>query len=168
MQVRDLFEEPQSGEELPHLQALLDAPLDVFSDWQRAEHLLLAARAQLPQRLELTAALYKLYAYSNRNQEALTLIRAVLADAAREADLPRDYLRLEARHAQRTPARGAVRHYLYALKAMGYVLLRMGELDAAVSVLTKLRAIDPFDQVGWSVVLGMAERILAPAETSIN
>lgn len=165
MQLRDLFDDlsasPTSaqGATSDPVHALLEEPLDVFKDWQRAEQLLLTARAKLPERLEISAALYKMYAYANRHHEALMLIDDVLMQAAERTGWPHDYRLLDIRLAQWEPVDGPIRHYLYALKAKAFVLLRKRSIDAAWSVLEKLKIIDPLDQVGGSVVSQMAERV---------
>jgi hypothetical protein len=174
MLLRDLFDEPpqlppldptstegeaSTSRRAQVIETLLNESLDVFTDWPRAEHLLLAAQAQLPDQLEFSVALYKMYAYSNRHYEALTLITHVLMECARQTDLPTDPAELQSRHAQWEMTSGPKRKYLYALKARGFVLLRKRDLAAAEAALSQLALIDPLDQVGGSVVRDMAERV---------
>ena len=81
MQLRDLFDEHpiNHSEVMPlALQCLLKENIDVCKDWERAENLLLAARKAMPEQIELTVALYKVYAYSCRFDESLGLINEVL------------------------------------------------------------------------------------------
>ena len=163
MQLRDLFDEVSRGDArvIPlELQQLLRRDLDVSSDWRGAEDLLLTARERLPQQLEVLVALYKLYAYSNRFDEALQVIDDTLALAAGQAGFTADWRQLDESSAAWTPARGALRTYLYSLKATGFVRLRRGDLGQAWEVLLKLQQLDPMDQVGGSVVRDMAERLL--------
>jgi len=162
MQLRELFDEfpVGKGEVVPlALQQLLKTELNVNEDWQRAETLLLDTRALLPERLELPVALYKMYAYSNRFDESLALIDEVLGRAAAQGGFPAQWEELSACSATWTEARGAVRFYLYSMKARGFVLLRKGEVEQAYAVLHKLCELDPRDQVGGSVVFGIAERL---------
>lgn len=166
MQVRELFNElplaPNTVVPLA-LQQLLRAELDVTQDWSQAEQRLLAARAELPQQLELGVALYKLYAYSNRFDEALSMIDSVLTEAAGRLAISADWRDLEApaivANLLRQPISGPYRCYLYSLKATGFVQLRRGEVDVAWRVLNLLQQLDPQDEVGSSVVREMAERI---------
>ncbi|WP_418259653.1 hypothetical protein [Haliea sp. E17] len=161
--MRDLLNEApreQRGAVVPlALQQLLRADLDVSQDWETAEQILLQAREALPECLEIQVALYKLYAYSNRFEESLALITTVQASAACREGFDADWRMLQPESAAWYPAEGAVRHYLYALKAMGFVSLRRGDLATANAVLAKLASLDPRDQVGGSVVLEMAERL---------
>ncbi|AOV15822.1 hypothetical protein BJI67_00950 [Acidihalobacter aeolianus] len=167
MQLRDLFGDvPVSGEGVVpmELQKLLREPLDVYADPARTERLLLAARAQFPERLELAVALYKMYAYSNRFEASRALIAEVLERSAAEAGFSADWRQLGPDSAAWHPARGAVRCYLYTLKALGFVSLRQGEAEAAHAVLSHLRTLDPQDQVGGNVVYEMAVRLLDDEE----
>ena len=162
MQLRELFDEfPMGkGEVVPlALQQLLKTSLNVNKDWQRAEQLLLDTRQLLPNRLEIPVALYKMYAYSNRFDESLALIDEVLSRAAEQGGFASDWRVLDSDSSTWNEARGAVRFYLYSMKAMGFVLLRKGEVDKAYDVLRKLSELDPGDQVGGSVVYEIAERL---------
>ena len=163
MQLRDLFDETPVNTDavIPMaLQQLLRSDLDVKDDWQRAENTLLQALAALPDQIEVRIALYKLYAYSNRFDESLQHIGEVLARTAVQAGFDADWRNLDAHSVCWNPARGAVRFYLYSLKATGFVRLRRGDLELAYEVLSKLLELDPLDQVGGSVVFEMAERLI--------
>ncbi len=163
MQLRDLFDEfPGSeGSVTPiALQQLLREDLNVKQDWQQAEQLLLKARQDLPQQLEILIALYKLYAYSNRFEESLAVIDEVLHRAAESSGFDADWRQLDADSATWNPAMGRVRYYLYSLKATGFVCLRSGAVEKAHAVLIKLLELDPLDQVGGSVVYEMAQGLL--------
>ncbi len=171
MLLSDLFHELSETDRLTapdSLQALLNEPLDVTRDWGRAEHLLLSAQAQLPDRLEISVALYKMYAYTNRHHEALTLIDAVLSQAAQRAGFDPSDGTGKAPSGPFTDATGDARHYLYALKAKAFVLLRRGDVDRAFNVLDALQSLDPWDQVGGSVVRDMAVQVRAAKESPLN
>lgn len=167
MQLRDLFEDfPLSNSDvIPFaLQKLLHEPLDVYVDWQRTEQLLLDAKALLPDRLEILLALYKMYAYSNHFEKAIATINEVLAEAAAQGGFQDNWRTLNTDSANWNNASGVVRAYLYTLKATGFVCLRQGNIELAIEVLEKLRELDPFDQVGGSVVYEIAERLLETEE----
>lgn len=163
MQISDLFDEfpIDGGDVIPiTVQKLLREDLNVCDDWQRTEELLLSAQKLMPDRLEINVALYKMYAYSNRHREALELIDETLQRSAERAGFPPAWQGLNQGSAPWHEATGDVRLYLYTLKAMGFVLLRMGSVEQAAVVLHKLEELDPLDQVGGSVVRQMAERLL--------
>lgn len=163
MQLRDLFDDfPLDDADVVQfsLQQILRQPLDIFVDSQRTEQLLLQACDLLPERLEVRVALYKWYAYSNRFEESLALIDDVLLRAARTGGFAADWRLLTRQSAHWHPATGVLRLYLYSLKATGFVCLRKGDLATACAVLEKLQELDPQDQVGGSVVYGMAQRLV--------
>lgn len=167
MQLRDLFNEfpIDGGDVIPiEVQKLLREDLKVCDDWRRAEELLLSARALMPERLELGVALYKMFAYSNQYAEALVLIHEVLEQSARGGGFPVAWRNLDIDCANWHGAKGYVRIYLYTMKALGFVLLRLGDMGGAAAVLHKLEELDPLDQVGGSVVSQMAERLLEKDE----
>lgn len=162
MLVKDLFDDlPWSDTEVVdiELQKLLRQPLDVCGDGQRTERLLLVAHEKMPGQLELLVALYKMYAYTNRFDEALQRIDQVLEMAAARAGFDCDWRQLQP-GSQWQDVSGASRLYLYSMKASGFVLLRKGDIEGALAVLLKLEQLDPLDQVGGSVVLEMAQRLL--------
>lgn len=163
MQLRDLFDEMpgNDGSVIPlALQQLLREDLNVKDDWQQAEQLLLKARQALPDQLEVQIALYKLYAYSNRFTESLAVIDEVLTTVAAAEGFASDWRQVYEHTARWHPASGRLRHYLYSLKATGFVCLRSGDINRAMAVLTKLLELDPLDQVGGSVVYELAEGLL--------
>jgi hypothetical protein len=105
-----------------------------------------------------------MYAYAHRSDEAKRHVDHVLENAARQGGFPADWRSLEPNPEPWRNATGPRRLYLYSLKALGFVLLRKGEVEEARAALDKLRTLDPDDQVGSSVVLGMAERLLEDEE----
>ncbi len=85
----------------------------------------------------------------------------MLDAAAQRAGFAPDWRALDCDSADWHPATGDVRHYLYGLKATGFVCLRRGDVERAFAVLGKLRELDPADQVGGSVVYEFACALLA-------
>ena len=161
MQIKDLFDDMPLSDGVVdiQLQKLLREPLDICNDWQRTENLLLDAHQLMPEKLEVLVALYKMYAYSNRFDESLQRINQVLVLSALQGGFSVDWRELTA-GSHWENASGATRLYLYSMKATGFVQLRKGNVDEAMDVLLKLRELDPLDQVGGSVVLEMAERLV--------
>jgi hypothetical protein len=113
----------------------------------------------MPAKLEILVALYKMYAYSNRFDESLQRINQVLQLSSEQMGFASDWRELEPGERWHNVS-GATRLYLYSMKATGFVQLRNGNVNAAVEVLTKLEQLDPLDQVGGSVVMEMAQRLL--------
>lgn len=162
MLLRELFDEFPIKENVVPLavQQLLAQPLNVLEDWARAEKLLLEAKALMPQRPEINVALYKLYAYSNRFEESLSLIDETLNICGRDAGIDSNWRQLESRALPWNIADDMQRCYLYSMKAIGFVCLRLGEVERAHEVLSVLRAIDTVDSVGSSVLFDITLRLL--------
>lgn len=144
----------------PAIQELMNTSIDVCDDFERAERLLLNAIGMFPEQLEISVALYKMYAFFNHIDESLALVDEVLAKAAAQMGVTANWRQLDGHSAQWEEARGAVRIFLFSLKARGFVALRMGDVEGALQVLRKLEGLDPADQVGGATVLEMAERVL--------
>jgi len=162
MLVSDLFDDlplPEDGADAGTIKALLSAPLDLRHGWSRTERLIDDARHAMPKRLELNVAMYKLFAYAGRLEEAEALIDETLVRAANAGGFDPDPAGLDAADSRWQSARGNDRLYLYSLKALGFVRLRRGNVDGATRVLDELARLDPQDQVGGSVVADMAERV---------
>jgi hypothetical protein len=166
MLLRDLVENSESL--LPSLPppvaaqwlSLCDEPLGVFTNWERAEQLLCSAQAYLPEQLSLSEALYKLYAYSNQHEKALHFIRHVLRSSSHHCGFPENPLFTGPEHSQKTlPLNTFARFYLYAMKAHAFVNLRQGDIAQSKLILQHLAILDPFDQVGGSVVAAMADSL---------
>ncbi|WP_221797290.1 hypothetical protein [Oceanobacter mangrovi] len=163
MIVKDLFADaPLPADKVTSmaLQQLLREPINVNDDWQRAENLLLQVDQALGGRLETKVALYKMYAYSNRFEQSFELIHQVLQQGGAAIDWPADWRQLPDQAVDRALIKGPLRLYLYSMKALGFVSLRSGQIEQAVEVLNKLELLDPADEVGGSVVRGMAESLL--------
>ncbi|WP_296983939.1 MULTISPECIES: hypothetical protein [unclassified Thalassolituus] len=163
MLIRDLFgDAPLSEEDKSSLdiQRLLREPINIQQDWQRAEQLLLGAVRKMPQRLEVKIALYKMYAYANRFDASRELIFKVLEQAASQVGFEPDWRSLTINSVDWSKPAGATRLYLYSMKALGFVSLRVGNIPLATAVLEKLLELDPADEVGGSVVYDMAQSLL--------
>ena len=159
MLIRDLFSATPLSEPFSsslELQRLLHEPLDIAADWQRAESLLIRAVHELPQIAELKVALYRMYAYVNRFDQSRALIDQVLQQTAAAAGFDADWRRLQPASAHWQQATGNERLYLYSMKALGFVSLRAGDVPLALAVLQRLQELDENDEVGGSVVYGLA------------
>jgi hypothetical protein len=111
--------------------------------------LLEQARAAAPRHPAPLIALYRFYFYAHQ----LTLARAVGNDAmaiARTALGPTFGDEPPSDDAARHDA--AVRFYLFTLKGLAYLSLRLGDLDEARLLLGELRRLDPQDRVGGALL----------------
>lgn len=94
----------------------------------------------------------KQYCHRGELAAAEAAAQAGLAAAAAQAGLSTDWRRLDAASAVWYPASGALRSYLFGLKALAFVRLRRGDAGQSHALLAKLAELDPADQVGAEVI----------------
>lgn len=136
--------------------ALLQAGVRAHrTDRAAAEALFRAALAEAPDALPVHLCLYKIHAYAGDGDAALEAVQAAIAEAARQANLPPDWLKWPPFPGQEGPERFA----LYSLKALAFIRLKRGEPEAARAALDTLARLDPHDQVGARVVAALAEGV---------
>lgn len=136
--------------------ALLQAGVRAHrTDKAAAEALFRAALAEAPDALPVHLCLYKIHAYAGDGDAALEAVEAAIAEAARQAGLPPDWLKWPPFPGQEGPERFA----LYSLKALAFIRLKRGEPEAARAALDTLARLDPHDQVGSRVVAALAEGV---------
>ncbi|MDD3517875.1 MAG: hypothetical protein PHQ14_05965 [Chromatiales bacterium] len=144
------FEEPISGE----VQALLDQASRAYGDGG-AECPLLRAYLLAPERLTVLVALYRFYFYQHRLDDALLVADRTIMLAARRLGLPADWSELDPLHLGRGAMQslGLVRFLLLALKAAGYINLRLGRHELGVAMLRQVHALDSADRLGAGALL---------------
>lgn len=55
---------------------------------------------------------------------------------------------------------GAQHFYLFTLKALAFIRLRLGRREESLALLGKLRELDPGDSVGSSVIHDLANELI--------
>ncbi|MBI2306940.1 MAG: hypothetical protein HYU78_06515 [Rhodocyclales bacterium] len=142
-------------------EALLAAAAD---DRERAETALLRAHLLAPEHLTVLVGLYRHYFSRRRHDDALAVAERALALSGRQLGLPPDWRLLDEScvgHAAAS-AFGRLRFHLLALKAVGVVLLRLGEVDAARERLRKLAELDSHDRLGAARLLAVVDEFHLP------
>jgi hypothetical protein len=139
----------------PEAEALIKAAGLVRNDREQAEPLLLKARALAPMHPATLIALYRFHFYGHRLNEAreiakqsLDVARAALGDEFTVTD---EQARFDA----------ATRYYLFSLKGLAYLSLRLGDIETGRRALEELRLLDPQDRVGG----GLLTHVLMRAES---
>ena len=114
--------------------------------------------------LQTYFALYKFYFYQGRLLEAECEVMAALTESARQGGFPADYRQLARELGQWDMyASDIPLFYLYSLKALAFIKLRR-QLDAeAQSILVVMRALDPEDRSGASVIMDLADAVMEDA-----
>ncbi|HEY8094711.1 MAG TPA: hypothetical protein VIE65_01260 [Methylobacter sp.] len=140
---------------------LLQAAVAASSvDQSRAEALFLQAQKLDSHCLQTYFALYKFYFFQRRLADAERIVIAGLEESARQGGFPSDYRRL-AQNRQKWDlyANEITLFYLYTLKALAFIKLRLGFTIDAQLVLSHLQQLDPEDLSGASVIMDLATGI---------
>ena len=116
------------------------------------EHRLLKAFFLVPESLTVLVSLYRMYFYQHRYEETLVTASHALRISGARLGFPPDWRELQLSHLDAELPLGLVRFYLFALKGMAYVKMRMGELEDGEAMIDKVMALDPEDRLGASVL----------------
>lgn len=152
------------GRLAPEVEALLRQSANLRQQPKQALALLEQARELAPSHPVPLIALYRFHFFGHElvrarevGAEACKVARAVLGPRLDEQKPSLEATRFDA----------AVRFYLFTLKGLAYLNLRLGDYTQARSFLDELRRLDPDDRVGAAVleqVLGRRQRQFAGEE----
>ncbi|MGZ4958656.1 MAG: hypothetical protein ACXV7J_05345 [Methylomonas sp.] len=111
--------------------------------------------------LQTYFALYKFYFYEGRLLEAEREVIAALEEAARQGGFPGDYRKLaRLRDKCNLYASDIGLFYLYSLKALAFIKLRLHQETEARLILSSIHELDPEDRCGASVIASLADGLL--------
>ena len=125
----------------------------------KAELLLLRALVLSPEHLSVLVALYRYYYYQHRLDNALRIVQMALRVSARQLFINEDWRIVES-HAVAAGAYqsvGLVRFYLLALKAAGFVMVRLGQFENGIAAMKKVVEHDPDDRLKTKDLLNMIQ-----------
>ena len=126
-------------------------------DQCRAETLFLQAQALDSHCLQTYFALYKFYFFQKRLLDAERIVLAGLEESAQQGGFPNDYRQLAGNLQQwNLYANECSLFYLYTLKALAFIRLRLGLTLDAQLILSTLQQLDPKDLSGASVIMDLA------------
>ena len=137
---------------------LLQAAVTASSiDHAEAENLFIQAQTLDSHCLQTYFALYKFYFFQKRLVDAERIVLAGLEESAKQGGFPNDYRRL-VQNLQKWNlyANETTLFYLYTLKALAFIKLRLGFTEDAQLVLAHLQQLDPEDLSGASVIMDLA------------
>ncbi len=131
--------------------------------WDRpaeAEGHLADALTAAPDHRAVALAHYKYFFYRVDLARAVPWAKTCLRDSARRLNLPADWRDVSAfPPTAGTEDRDAERRfYLFALKALGYNLLRLGDAEGGRAALRRVLALDATDPTDTAALLAVAER----------
>lgn len=144
---------PREAERLLHLAALS------YQRESEAEKFLQEALARAPDHIAVYIGLYKFYFYKGKLERALQYAVLCLERAARESDLSPDWRQVRVTDAEFEGFNVSPRFFLFTLKAYGYIQMRLGNLEEGRAAIAKVMELDPRDNLGGSVLLGVLDRL---------
>ncbi|MFZ2170894.1 MAG: hypothetical protein WAW61_14810 [Methylococcaceae bacterium] len=125
-----------------------------------AELPLLKAYFLAPESLNVLVALNRFYYYQHRLEDALNATHKALAVIRPLINFPEDWRDLQQSHINDAPANllTQVRLYLFTLKAIGFLNMRLEYLDVSQSIFEKLVALDSKDRIGAKGLLELVNK----------
>ncbi|MDD5273411.1 MAG: hypothetical protein PHU14_11905 [Methylovulum sp.] len=139
------FEEP----EISDVKELIAQAADNYANG-KAELPLLKAYFKAPESLNVLVALNRFYYYQHRLDDALAATTKALAVIRPIVAFPEDWRGLQISHLLNAPAAllTQVRLYLFTLKAIGFLQMRLGHLELSQAIFEKLVELDSKDRIG--------------------
>jgi len=115
-----------------------------------AELSLLKAYFLAPESLNVLVALNRFYYYQHRLEDALTATTKALVVIRSTTGFPEDWRELLPNHISDAPAESLtqIRLYLFTLKAVGFLSMRLENLDLSQAIFEKLVELDNKDRIG--------------------
>lgn len=152
---KDLYFE---REDSPEVQSLIKAASELYGSGE-AELPLLQAYLRAPESLNVLVALNRFYYYQHRLSEALMISEKALHLIRRDIDFPSDWQHLERTHISDAPKESLtrIRLYLFTLKSIGFLNMRLENLDLSRAIFEKLIALDDKDRIGAKGLLEVLE-----------
>ncbi len=115
-----------------------------------AEYPLLKAYFLAPDSLNVLVALNRFYYYQHRLEDALLATSRALMVIRHKVAFPENWRDLKIEHITGSPAEllTQVRLYLFTLKAIGFLNMRLEYLDISRAIFEKLVSLDSKDRIG--------------------
>lgn len=130
-----------------------------YTEDEVAEHHLAEALRLAPEHLAVQVGYYRYLFYKGRLEEALCQLDVCLNGCTQQSGLPHDW-----RNARQDDADFDnydslwARFYLFALKAHGYIQMRLGRQEQGRVAILKVLELDPGDKVGAKILLDVLDR----------
>ena len=140
----------------PEIDKKLREAAACYDDTEKAEELLWTALRVDPNCLGSYFSLYKFYFYKRMLKEAEGVALLGLGTAARMGGFTSDWTQLDANTADWRRVDAPQHFFLFTLKALAFIRLRLGYAEESHALLAKLQELDPHDSVGASVIRDLA------------
>ena len=148
------------GEASPVITQLLQEAAAAYQQTSRAEAILWSAQAIDPACLPVYFALYKFYFYKFRLADAEKVTLMGLKTAAHQGGFPVEWSHLSPLSVNWRLTDEPQHFYLFTLKALAFIRLRLGKREESLALLDKLQELDPSDSVGSSVIRDLANELI--------
>lgn len=152
-EAKDLYFQKEDSEEV---QALIQYASELYSSGE-AELPLLQAFLRAPESLNVLVSLNRFYYYQHRLEEALLISERALVLIREGIAFPEDWRQLERTHISEAPKDWLtrIRLYLFTLKSIGFLNMRMENLELSRGIFEKLVALDDKDRIGAKALLAL-------------
>jgi len=124
-----------------------------------AEFPLLRAYFLAPESLNVLVALNRFYYYQHRLEDALSATYKALAVIRASIDFPEHWQDLQQQHLDSTPNLTQVRLYLFTLKAVGFLNMRLHRLELSEQIFEKLISLDSKNRIGTQALLDLLKNL---------
>lgn len=143
---QDLYFEKEDSREV---QDLIKVAAEAYGSGE-AELPLLQAFLRAPESLNVLVALNRFYYYQHRLADALLISEKALEIIRSGIAFPDDWRQLEMSHISEAPKDllTRIRLYLFTLKSIGFLNMRMENLALSQGIFEKLVALDEKDRIG--------------------
>jgi tetratricopeptide (TPR) repeat protein len=151
----ELYFESEDSEDV---QRLIRSASELYGSGA-AELPLLQAYLRAPESLNVLVALNRFYYYQHRLAEALLIAEKALILIRRGLDFPEDWRQLQVNHIREAPKDllTQIRLYLFTLKSIGFLHMRMKNLALSQGIFEKLVELDDKDRIGAKSLLELME-----------
>lgn len=150
-EAKDLYFQQEDSDEV---EQLIKFASELYGNGE-AELPLLKAYLRAPESLNVLVALNRFYYYQHRLEEALLISEKALALIRAGIEFPEDWRQLERNHISQAPKDWLtrIRLYLFTLKSIGFLNMRMENLELSRGIFEKLVNLDDKDRIGAKALL---------------
>jgi len=148
-------------EECEEVEKLIKQAGNSYEDGE-AELPLLQAFLRSPESLNVLVAINRFYYYQHRLPEALLVSEKALEIIRKKLELPCDWQTIELQDISNAPKDQLswVRLYLFTLKSIGFLKMRLHELEPSKAIFEKLTTLDSEDRIGAKALLELVTRTI--------
>lgn len=161
-EAQDLYFEKEDSQDV---QDLIQYASERYASGE-AELPLLQAFLRAPESLNVLVSLNRFYYYQHRLEEALLISERALGLIRPGIDFPEDWRELGLQHISDAPKDllTRIRLYLFTLKSIGFLNMRLEKLELARAIFEKLVSLDEKDRIGAQGLLELVVRRQEAAE----